>query len=507
MDERLPANAGSSGNANVGEEEFPANADGDGCSDRRSLLLWCTWSLGGLFLIIAAVLNLRGANATAKGNFKVFGTFWASGWASAHHLNPYTAYPLTFHPLANNPAIVDLNLSPPALLPFLSGWAAISPNIAVKIWAILSVMLFLASAALLVKEYGNRLQHRQLFWLLLGPSAFDAILMGQDYAIFLALAVGVWLLFRRNMEIGAGICLGLLVAAKPNYALWPIFLACCGHTRLAKVCALTVTILWCIPVLVYGPGIYMSWLHAISHDPHWMFPSDVSIFGFAARFGHPMAGRVISALVLVFSFAAVLWKRPSVEISSGVALSVAILCSPVAWVHYSLLLAPILLIRPWTNAFTWAIAPLLLPGFVFSRFMEGVAFLSSAIHFSGLAVVIANLFYFLPICFLLGYFLRETLMRTHSRVEFPMVTTAQCWRISSLLDRRNTGYHAGAFRHSHKPRLSAPGLQQRVCRRDGVGAVRSNAGVTAVVQQQVGAAPASLIAPDAIFEPAQQGFG
>lgn len=403
-----------------------AAANHDGVPDRRGLLLWCTWGLGGIFLVVAAVLNLRGSNATGNGNLRVFGTFWASGWAAAHHLNPYAVYPLTFrlHPFSNNRVITDLNLSPPALLPFFAGWASMSPGTAVKIWALLSVALFLASAALLLREHGRRIQHRQLFWLLLGPSAFDAILMGQDYAIFLALAVGVWLLFRRNMEVSTGICLGILVAAKPNYALWPIFLACCGHTRIAKTAAITFAILCCIPIFLYGPGVYMNWLHAISYDPHWLFPSDVSIFGFAARLGHPVTGRVMSIAVLVFSFAWVVWRRPSAETASGIALTIAILCSPVAWVHYSLLLAPILLRKPWTNAFTWAIAPLLLPGFALSRIMQGVAILASAIHFPSLAFAVANLFYFLPICFLLGYFLRESYTRTQPLLEAAVETPA-----------------------------------------------------------------------------------
>src|ERR1700758_2631280 len=101
--------------------EPPASANSAptyaGIENRRKLL-WCTWGLGGGFLLISALIACINLNARAPEGFGVFGTFWASGWAASHHLNPYAEYPLTLkvHPFADSPLVVtDLNLSPPAL--------------------------------------------------------------------------------------------------------------------------------------------------------------------------------------------------------------------------------------------------------------------------------------------------------------------------------------------------------------------------------------------------------
>src|ERR1700746_1780790 len=135
--------------------EPPASANSAptyaGIENRRKLL-WCTWGLGGVFLLISALIACINLNARAPEGFGVFGTFWASGWAASHHLNPYAEYPLTLkvHPIADSPLVVtDLNLSPPALLPFFQIWAHFRADLAVKIWTFLSLLIFLGSSALL----------------------------------------------------------------------------------------------------------------------------------------------------------------------------------------------------------------------------------------------------------------------------------------------------------------------------------------------------------------------
>jgi hypothetical protein len=248
-------------------------------------------------------------------------------------------------------------------------------------------------------------QHRQLFWLLLGPAASGTLVKGQDYAFLLGLSVGVWLMLKHERAIAAGICLGILVAAKPNYALWPIFLVFCGYTRTTKAAIVTTLILCCLPALLYGPGVYAGWLHILPNDPHWIFPPNVSLTGLAARFGHRIVGQVLSVVLLVFSCVLVAWKRPSLEITSGIALCVAMLAAPVAWVHYSLVLAPVLLQRPWSKLLTCALAPLLLPASLVPRFVSLVTATSSAVRLPQVGVALLNAFYFAPICFLTVYFL------------------------------------------------------------------------------------------------------
>ena len=348
---------------------------------RRRENIWWTYAAASAVVLAAALVYTTFLNTSAPDGLKVFGSFWASGWAAAHHLNPYAVYPLTWiFKLPGHPGkVVDLNLSPPALLPLCEALARFSPNVAVKIWTLLSAGLFIGCGALLVREYRETIQHRQILWFLLARATLNTLGLGQDYALFVALAVGAWLLLERKREIVAGILLGLLIAAKPNYALWALLLVFCGRWRAAAVGAAVAAALSALPLVLYGPGIYGEWMRAVAGDPHWFFPNEVSIPGFATRMGHRMAGEAVAAGLLAAAIGMVAWKRSSLRNASGVALSVGMLASPLAWYHYSLLLAGPLLRERWD----WALSLFLLL----------------------LMVPVASTFYFVPVCYVAGYFL------------------------------------------------------------------------------------------------------
>ncbi|HEX5236417.1 MAG TPA: glycosyltransferase family 87 protein [Silvibacterium sp.] len=383
----------------------------DGTISRR--VRWGTFGVGAIVLTLGALMALTSFSSRGPRHLHVFGTFWASGYAASHHLNPYGPYDLSyrFEDLAAHTHI-SLNLSPPPLLPVFQFVALFNPESAVRVWTFASLILFLLSLGLLMMEYGERVQRRQILWFLLGPAALDVLMLGQDYALLTFLVVVAWVLFERHRKVGFGIFLGLLVAAKPNLGLWPIFLAVGGHLRVAKICAVTVLVVGSLPLLFYGPGIYGEWLHAISNDPHWIFFSDVSLTGFAARLGHRAIGRVLSMLLLAGSTAFVFWKRPSAETSGGIAFCLGLLASPLGWIGYSLFLAPVLLRKRWSTKLTLAIAPLMLP------FTVAVI----AINTSHLLGIIAGLFYFLPVCFLLGFFLRTAAAESRASRESELAT-------------------------------------------------------------------------------------
>jgi hypothetical protein len=325
--------------------------------------VWWTFAAASAVLLIAAVLYLPGFNPQATYGYKVFGSFWASGWAAAHGLNPYAVYPLTwiFDLPGHVGKVVDLNLSPPALLPLFAALAWFSPAVAVKIWTLLSAGLLMGSGALLVREYRGSVQHRQIVWLLLGQAAFNTLWLGQDYSLTLALAVTAWILLERNRQVAAGLALGLLIAAKPNYALWALLLVFCGRSRAAAVAAGVAAVLCAVPLALYGPGIYGEWLRAVAGDPHWFFPNEVSLSGLATRLGHARAGEGAAVALLVAACGVVAWKRPSLRVTSGVALSVGMLASPLAWYQYTLLLAGPLFARRWGVAMSLLLVVLMLP--------------------------------------------------------------------------------------------------------------------------------------------------
>ena len=351
-------------------------------------------------LISRVFTDLNDLHATAIEHLKVFGSFWASGWAVAHHANPYAAYPLTwrFHPYLHRPfTMVDLNLSPPALLPFFHLLSFFRPDSAIKVWTFSSLALLFGCAILMMVQPHARVQKRQLLWLFLCPAAFDTLSLGQDYIFLMALALLAWLSLTKKRELTAGILIGILVAAKPNYALWPLFLFFCGQRQAAKTAILSALSLSILPVLFYGPSVYIDWMHAIARNQHWIFPMDVSITGFAARLNHRTIGQIVSFALLIASCFFVGLRRPSIFAATGIALCIGTIAAPLAWFHYSLLLAPLLLSIPWNKKLTWTIAPLMLP----------VVIPMTAMSRSPLAMAIAGAFYLLPFLLLTAYFIRS----------------------------------------------------------------------------------------------------
>ena len=325
--------------------------------------VWWTFAAASAVLLGAAFAYLPSFGPHAQYGYKVLGSFWASGWAAAHGLNPYAVCPLTwtFHLDGHAGTVVDLNLSPPALLPFFAAFSWVSVDAAVRAWTLVSALLMIGSGALLVGANRGHVQHRQILWFLLARAMFNTLWLGQDYSLMIALAVGAWVLLERDHELAAGIALGLLMAAKPNYALWPLLLVFCGRWKASAVAAGVAAALCALPLALYGPGIYGEWMRAVASDPHWFFPNEVSLIGLATRMGHARTGEAAAAVLLVAACAVVAWKRPSLRVTSGVALSVGMLASPLAWYQYAMLLAGPLFARRWNWALTVVLALLLQP--------------------------------------------------------------------------------------------------------------------------------------------------
>jgi hypothetical protein len=350
----------------------------------RGETLWLVFGLAAALVAVYAAWDLSILRTDAPEGLRVFGSYWASGFAAAHHLNPYAVYPLTWitSPQPHWGRVLDRNLNPPTWLPLFALIAHFDPNRAVRGWTLFSAALYIGSAALLVREYQSHLQHRQILWFLWAWPVFNSLFLGQNYAIITALGVGAWVLLERNRPVAAGICLGLLIAAKPNFGVWAIFLVLSGRRYAAVVAVVVAAACGVIPVVLYGPEVYSQWLQAVAMDPHWMFTFEVSLMGFATRLGHRIIGEGAALCVLVISSVFVFWKRPSLRNTSGIALSVAILASPLSWIHYLMIIAGPLLRHRW-------------------GWLMSLVLLSMLPPFSNLGL------YVVPVWVVAGYFLRE----------------------------------------------------------------------------------------------------
>ena len=337
----------------------------------------------------------------------VFGTFWASGWAVRHNLNPYLEYPpLTWKPHAfgkTGPYVLDLNLNPPSMLPLFSLWSRIPPLTGALTWSVVSTLLFIGVAGVLTYRY--RPQRKQVWWLLTCSATILTLDLQQIYAILLVLCVAAWLLLESEQDVAAGVLLGILVAIKPNLAIWPLFLALSGRLKPILTTCVTAATLSIIPIFLYGPAVYPEWWQATTIDSHSIFPIDVSIAGNFTRLGSRPVGLAIAFLLLVLLIYLVRAAKPNLFETTGIALCASILCSPLGWLEFILLLAPVLFAKRWTPL--TAFAALLL--WIHPVFVDPQPYAS---HWSAF---FRGLIYFIPMCILLGEYCRPALRTLTAR--------------------------------------------------------------------------------------------
>lgn len=318
--------------------------------------------LSGVACVLLKVLVLLALYFYSRGGYvRIFGSFWASGDAIAHGQNPYLLFPETFVPKKLPVHVAEINMNPPALLPFFQIFALLELWKAASVWAVISAALYILPVLALIRQISADMD-RQIAWLFLMPCAMNALSIGQIYNLMFALSACAWIALKKDRPILAGILIGFLAAMKPPFILWPAYLFLARHFRIALVAGVVAVLLSLLPVILYGPNIYAEWLAAVASDKHAMiFPHEVSLNGFFLRAGFQPVGVVLSGMLLLASSISVWIKRPDVFSTAAIALTVALLCSPLAWIDYVLVLIPVFIASPWDRKMTGVAVLLLVP--------------------------------------------------------------------------------------------------------------------------------------------------
>jgi hypothetical protein len=276
-----------------------------------------------------------------------FGSFVASAQAARDGLNPYGIYPLTFHVILPGFDAWNPNLNPPISALLFQPLTIADPHLMFRIWWVITVALHALTVFLIL--WGERGATRLILalWAFALAGFWDTLQLGQIYLPLALAGVSAWLLLERGAQVWAGILIGLVVAMKPNFAVWPALLLLSGTYRPALASIATVVLVSAIPLAVFGPEIYRQWLDLLASDQQRaFFLTNASLTGLASRAGAAGVGMVLSVVLLA---AAALWAlrwRPTPTRASAIGLVVSILASPIAWVHYTLFLLPVL-VRRW----------------------------------------------------------------------------------------------------------------------------------------------------------------
>jgi hypothetical protein len=187
------------------------------------------------------------------------------------------------------------------------------------------------------------MQKRQLAWLLFFTPTRECVGEGQIYFILFFLCAIAWILLERRTirsEWLAAVAIGIVVAVKPTFAFWPLFLFLRGDRKQALRSTGVALIVSFAQALFYGLEIYREWASALRGDLHWWSAGNIAIAPYFRRIGLHNFGIALSWGVAIALAAYIAKKQPARRSTTMIAVCAGILCPPLAWPNYSLLLAP-----------------------------------------------------------------------------------------------------------------------------------------------------------------------
>lgn len=352
-----------------------------------ALLLWAGWSI---------YWNLF----ADEPQYRVAASYWASGDAANDRRDPYAPQPLTvLYQGANGRALPDLNLNPPFLLPLFQLLALGSPAATFYILVVGSYVLFVATAAWVLRGHPT-MPEPCIVLLVLGAPMLDTLVWGQIYVVLFVLGAVTWWAFENGRSWPAAISIGMLIAIKPILFLWPLYLWVAGKRRMAVGSFLVASAATLSAVPLYGPKIFLQWIRASSGDEHYVIPFDISMPAVFRRMGQGQVGYVLAAALFVAVLVYVWRKKPTVSTVSVIAVCTALLCSPLAWIQYLVILFPAIAVEAnhrWKPA---AVILLSVPTY-FPRLLAAAP---------GFRRVVGQLLLFTPCCLLLAWYLDKARM-------------------------------------------------------------------------------------------------
>jgi hypothetical protein len=180
-----------------------------------------------------------------------------------------------------------------------------------------------------------------VLWLFAIAGFWQTVEVGQIYIpLLLVTFLGLDNL-KKNKPIVAGILIGLLIAIKPQFALWAVLLFFTDQRRVSIVSAVTFILAGLIPLLVFGTEVYVQWLRAIAAYNGLLLPGSSSLQSLFAHLDIPILGSVLGVILVLCIMLFVVKKKISGMEASMIGLASIPLISPYSWCGYTLFLLPI----------------------------------------------------------------------------------------------------------------------------------------------------------------------
>jgi len=361
-----------------------------------------------LFFFAALIINLT-PFMDSQNALMDFGSFYASGLKAQNGENPYDPnseyiFDINFSRVGAGGKM--LNLNPPISIVAFRALSYFNPNQSLIIWQIVSAVLYAIAILMLGWYYRQNITATKIIWAFTLAGFWHTLVLGQVYIILLLLTVLGWILLQKRKYVWAGLAIGLLVAIKPNFVIWPIFLFASGYYVTFLATAVSGLIVSCIPIIFYGTKIYSQWLEASSlRLETLMMPGNNSIVGLTSRFQNMDLGVILSVVsVAALLIISTLKKSNDLEFSertSALGILASLLASPISWTGYTILLLPVFFsLKKWTRPVTISAAILSIPFAIVLQLFQ-----TSFVNF-----VLFGWLYGWAILLLLGDVVRNTMM-------------------------------------------------------------------------------------------------
>jgi lysylphosphatidylglycerol synthetase-like protein (DUF2156 family) len=322
-----------------------------------------------IFLAVILIINLL-PFIDSQDALMDFGSFYASGQKIRNGENPYDPnseyiFEINFSRIGAGGKMVNLN--PPISVAIFQLLSHFEPHHTLLVWQIVSAIFYMGLVLLLGFFYKQNLTPVKFIWAFMLAGFWHTVVLGQIYIFLLGFAVSGWIFLQRKQYILAGVMIGVLIAFKPNFIIWSLFLLVAGYHVTFIASMLSSLIIGLIPLVMYGTKIYSQWLEASAlRRETLIMPGNNSLLGLTARFQSVEAGIVLSAILILAILILLKKKVPSEpeqpELVSALGILTSLLASPISWTGYTILILPVFFsLRKWSPLVLLSAANLCIP--------------------------------------------------------------------------------------------------------------------------------------------------
>jgi hypothetical protein len=276
-----------------------------------------------------------------------FGSFMASGIAAAKGQNPYSSdSPLILVVFFKwiGMSIPAPNLNPPITVLLFESISNFEPSQALQLWRITSAVGYIFSILLLARAYRNSFSLFRVAWAFCLAGFWHTIHLGQIYIPLLIAVIAAWILSEKRYLKTAGIALGILIATKPNFVYWAFILGIGGYWSVLLAAGLTALSISIVPLMVYGPTIYLQWIATLQGSPEagLLMPGNSSLHSLSFHlFGYSFPGMILSIILAILGIYLAFRNRSDIRKINSAGIIISLLISPIAWTGYTIFTLPI----------------------------------------------------------------------------------------------------------------------------------------------------------------------